>query len=434
MVSPASVDDRSGTAKSCTEAKVVVERRPSPLLALVTALSVGVVGIQILIWIQNILARHDRDTDFGAFFTGYTMVRRGLGKQLYDFAQQSVTQKAILNGGSYEVGLLPFVNPPHVALIGSPLALLSIRAAYFTWAFINLVLVAVLGRLLWQLTPSMRRSDRWRVVLFLCSFPPLLIAFMQGSWSIVLAVGTAVFALAWRDDSLPLMTLSAVALSTKPQYVVLPFVALVVSRRWKLLGGAAIGGAGVVGVTTFAFGPAIWMAYLHQLGSYGSASGKYGVNARAMLNVRGVFIRLIGESGSDAAAKIGLIVGIVGAAFIWTRPQIARARAQRVIPSAFAATILLASVTSFHAHVQDAVVFTVAAAIAVEAVCRNHRFALAHRVALATACFPLLITVNQLTGFICTLTVAIVGLAIVGALRIDRQKVSPKAATASLAT
>jgi Glycosyltransferase family 87 len=412
MVNPASVEPVTG--------KPVAKRRSSPLLTLVTALSVAVVGLQVLIWVQNVAAKHDRDTDFGAFFTGYTMVRKGLGSQLYDFAQQKITQKSVLNGGSYEVGLLPFVNPPHVALIGSPLASLSLRAAYFAWAFVNLVLVLVLAWLLWLLTPSLRRADRWRVILFLVSFPPLLIAFMQGSWSLVLAVGTALFALAWREDSLPLMALSAIALSTKPQYVVLPFVALIVARRWKLLGGAALGGTGVVGLTTVAFGPSVWGAYLHQLGSYGSAGDKYGVNAQAMLNVRGMFVRLIGEGGSDTAAKIGLVAGIIAAVFIWSRPQIAVARQQQVLPGAFAATILLASATSFHAHAQDAVVFTVAAAVAVEAICRNHRFAFAHRVALATACFPLLITINRLTGFVGTLTVVLVAISIVAALRLDR--------------
>jgi Glycosyltransferase family 87 len=402
-------DDGADDTDELRIAPPATTRKPSPLLKILTGMSITVVAIQVVIWFQNIASGHDRDTDFGAFYTGYRMVHTGLGQQLYDFAQQKIMQKAILHGGSYEVGLLPFVNPPHVAMIGSPLASLSMRAAYFTMAAVNVLLLGVLLRLLWALTPSLRKDDRLRVMLFALSFPPLLIAFMQGSWSLVLAVGMALFALAWREDSLPLMMLASVALSTKPQYVVLPFVALVVARRWRLIAGAALGGLAIAATTSVVLGPRIWIDYLKQLGSYSANGNKYGINAQAMVNVRGLFVRLFGEVGSDATAKIGLALGISLTVFMWSRTAVTTARITAVLPNALIATILLASITSFHAHAQDTVVFAVAAAIAAETLVRTHRFSYAHRVALATACFPLLIAINQLTGTAGTIAVIAIG-------------------------
>src|SRR5687768_3858800 len=82
------------------------------------------------------------DSDFISFYTGWTIVRNGEGTRLYDTELQRVYQEKLWGpeGSPFQFRLLPFVNPPHAALIFMPLSYLNPRSASLVFLALNCLL------------------------------------------------------------------------------------------------------------------------------------------------------------------------------------------------------------------------------------------------------------------------------------------------------
>src|SRR5215216_4763934 len=92
------------------------------------------------------------DSDFISFYTGWTIVRNGDGTRLYDAELQRVYQTKLwgLEGALSRFRVLPFVNPPHAALIFMPLSYLNPRPASLVFLGLNCLLGLWVLRRLWQ--------------------------------------------------------------------------------------------------------------------------------------------------------------------------------------------------------------------------------------------------------------------------------------------
>ena len=88
----------------------------------ITILGFSVFAIYIGLWLALIVGGHTEQADYTAFYTGWTIVADGHGQDLYDIGTQTATQQAILGGRSFEAGLNPFNNPPHLVVPFVPLA------------------------------------------------------------------------------------------------------------------------------------------------------------------------------------------------------------------------------------------------------------------------------------------------------------------------
>ena len=93
---------------------------------------------------------HTEQADYTAFYTGWTIVADGHGPDLYDIGTQTATQQAILGGRSFEAGLNPFNNPPHLVVPFVPLAALPMATSYLAWGAIQIGLLAWLVWRLWS--------------------------------------------------------------------------------------------------------------------------------------------------------------------------------------------------------------------------------------------------------------------------------------------
>ena len=80
--------------------------------------------------------------DFSTFYSGASMVRQGLGKQLYDEATQYRIQLQFAAGVSIRQGPLPYIHPPFEALLFIPFTWFSYPTAYLLWDLLNLVFLA----------------------------------------------------------------------------------------------------------------------------------------------------------------------------------------------------------------------------------------------------------------------------------------------------
>jgi hypothetical protein len=307
--------------------------------------------------------------DFTAFYTGWTMVADGRGAELYDPTAQAQVQKEILEGRTFKAGLNPFNNPPHLVLPFVPLAALPLRTAYLVWGAVQ---VGLLGWLLWRLLTrvagSWSRDERLLLLGASIAAPPLALALLQGSLSLLVAVALLEAYLALREGGVRGAVAGLVAASVKPQAVLTTGVALLVSRRWAVIGWSALVGLLLAASATVVMGVGIWAAYLRFLGDYVGSFDVFSVRPSVMWNLRGTLTLLSGPELSAAQANLvttlalaGQVAALAAVAWLW------RARWDPERPSfavRFSLTIVLGLLFSPHLNPHDDLLLVPAAAIA----------------------------------------------------------------------
>src|SRR5437868_14028208 len=124
--------------------------------------------------------------DFTIFYSAGTILRRGLGHQLYDEATQFRIQQEFAAGVSIRQGPLPYNHPPFDALIFEPLARLPYFSAYLLWDLVNLLMLLAVVLLLRPHILMLQGSSAFFWVFVSLAFFPVFIALLQGQDSILL--------------------------------------------------------------------------------------------------------------------------------------------------------------------------------------------------------------------------------------------------------
>lgn len=329
----------------------------------------AVFAIYLGLWGALIGGGHTDQADYTAFYTGWTIVADGHGSDLYDPAIQAEVQHEILGGRSFEAGLNPFNNPPHLVVPFVPLAWLPLGASYLVWAVAQLALLAWLMWRLWSVVAAdWSRDERLVLIASSLAASPLLITFLQGAFSLLVCVMVteAYIALRARRDGRAGAWL-AVA-SIKPQAVVTLGVMLLAGRRWRAIAAGAVVGLALAVVGTVVLGPRIWMDYLGFLSRYVSTFDEFSVRPSVMWNLRGTLTLLIGPDQAAGQATfintvglVGQLAGLAAVAWLW------RGRWEPTSPAfdlRFALTVVIGLLTSPHLNPHDDLLLVPAAAIA----------------------------------------------------------------------
>ena len=139
-----------------------------------------------MLWLQALLAWNAREqlrqgySDFATLYGAGTIVREGLGRQLYDERTQFRVQRGFAPDVLIRQGAFPYMHAPFEAAVFVPFSLLSYFHAYLLWNLINLV---VLCSVPWVLRPYLgilRGGPPLLWVLVAAAFFPIFIAFLQG--------------------------------------------------------------------------------------------------------------------------------------------------------------------------------------------------------------------------------------------------------------
>ena len=329
---------------------------------------VGVFAIYLGLWAALISTRTTDQADYTAFYTGWTIVAEGRGDALYDVAQQSATQREILGGRSFEAGLNPFNNPPHLVIPFVPLAWLPLPVSYLAWAIIQ---VGLLGWLSWRLWTAVAggwsRDERHVLLATALAASPLLITLLQGAFSLLVCVAVTEGWLGLRRGRDGVAGAWLAIASIKPQAIATLAVMLLVGRRWR----AVAVGAGVVIVlallATVVLGPDIWREYVAFLSRYISTFDEFSVRPSVMWNLRGTVTLIVGPDRAvdqatfiNTVGLVGQLAGLAAVAYLWrgrwdaTRPD---------FDLRFALTIVIGLLTSPHLNPHDDLLLVPAAAI-----------------------------------------------------------------------
>lgn len=125
-------------------------------------------------------------TDFRNIYTGAVMGFRHTGVPMYLLAYQFHIQHLFIPQIVSQEWLLPFLTPPFVALLLSPLALLPAQNAYIVWGICNIILLLILSIFLTKVFQSVRWQIRYLIIGMTLTFIPVWEALIQGQLSFIL--------------------------------------------------------------------------------------------------------------------------------------------------------------------------------------------------------------------------------------------------------
>lgn len=178
--------------------------------------------------------------DFLAFFGASHFVLHGQVDKIFDATTLSNFQLSIVPYKVGAAGYMPYLNPPFVAVLLSPLALFNYTFSRILWFGLNFLLIALIG---FQLTKGF--STRKRVlgfILLICSFP-VYQTLIEGQLSLIILAGClAVLHFAKQERYLE----SGIFLSVlwiKPQLAAFVLLGLITFHYFKILWGMLATGA-----------------------------------------------------------------------------------------------------------------------------------------------------------------------------------------------
>lgn len=198
--------------------------------------------------------------DFVVYYTAATILRDGLGHQLYVEHVQSEVQKRFTGQLPERLAPLPYIHPPAEALIFVPLTRLSFLQAFLLWDLINIAILFSVAWLLRMEVSWLRSVPAWEFVLGCLAFFPVFESLLQGQDSILQLLFCV---LAWRalKKNADVMAGCWFALGAFKFQLMLPIVLLIViwKRKGVLIGFVAV--STMVALTSV--GLVGWQGLLH---------------------------------------------------------------------------------------------------------------------------------------------------------------------------
>ena len=309
-------------------------------------------------WLNLQLAWNSRDLlhrgyqDFTIFYSAATIVRQGLGHQLYDDATQYRIQQGFAAAANVRNGYLPYNHPPFEVLIFLPFSLLSYFAAYLLW---DLVCLLILLLLLVRLRPRISLPRHVSVAQWLLAwlgFFPTFFALLQGQDTILLLLIFSLVFIFLKEER-EFAAGCCLGLGLFRFHLVLPLMLVfVLERRKKAFVGfifvafiLALISVAVVGAeASWNYPASVWRMeqMMERTGT---------VVPSGMPNLHGLFeslfADLISRSSSDALLALLSLALVVFAAFL-SKPATAS-----TFNLGFSLCVIVTIVVSYHAFTSD---------------------------------------------------------------------------------
>jgi hypothetical protein len=356
----------------------VLARAPLQIaLVLVVLYAVGLAlsNVATLIDLQssrfNGTAEQGEFEDYVAFYVAGEFVLEGNGSSIYDAEVIAEREHEIVGREIGGTGSLAFFNPPFVALMFAPLALLPLATAGLVLLLGNLILVIAAGAVLQRqlgITSWKASAALWLGVL---SFEPALYVIGQGQLSMFLVWGFLGFFIFQRKDKPALSGLALALLLVKPQSAILAVLLLAWKRQWRALASFS-GVAGALVIASVAVsGPAVLWQYPEFLIESSGWEDGYGVFTQHMYGWNGFLSTLLAQNSLPyVLTTILLTVASVGSVFFAFRgPWRASSPA---FPFAVGALAVATLLINPHAYLHDVALIGLALGFALLG-CRDSR-------------------------------------------------------------
>ena len=299
-------------------------------------------------------------SNFLCFWSAGKLAALGQAAASYNWHDISIVEAATVAPG---LTILPWLYPPSFLLVATPLSYLPYLWACTLWLAATGLLYILVARLIFP--------HRFAILLALAA-PTTLFNVIETETGFMVAALIG-FTLVMLERRPALAGLALGLLTMKPQFGLLFPILLVASGNWRAFWSATATATLVAAVTSLAFGPAIWSAYLHAMPTV--AAVDLGEGDRQRLMVGGPIAwcdiqtwysvaRYCGASGPTAWIVYAITTGLclLTICWLWRRPVPHNLKSAAAAVAVF---IVIPYVMSY-----DMVVLTVAVAFLVQ---ENHR-------------------------------------------------------------
>jgi hypothetical protein len=259
--------------------------------------------------------------DFMAFFTGAQLITHS-PMMLYNLHSQQVTQQNIAPITRQLSLFIAFINPPFVALLFVPLLKLGLLNAYLVWLTINVLFLVVICFLGYRQINSSKPYIKILAIIGILTFIPILTSLLIGQLSILLSL---ILLLTWIFLKKGWNFRSGLMLSLlliKPQFLLLPFLAVIIQRRSKLTYGLIIGILILIIISYLLVGANGITNYVYTLNSASHGDTQYDVDLMAQHSVQ-TFLLILFHTRSIATIQIPWLITIIcitlPTLFVWMK-------------------------------------------------------------------------------------------------------------------
>ena len=292
--------------------------------------------------------------DFVVFYAAGQLVHGGQGNKLYDLDTLRREEGQIAGSPAGENLVLPFFNPPYVALPLAVLSTLPLLSAVTAWTSVGLLVAAVCMLLL------VRSRIRGREPVLLAVWGlgiitslPFVQTLLHGQTSFFLLAGwTILWFGAFSSRRPTLAAAGLVVLSVKPQFVLVPVMYLVLDRQFRTIAFAA---SAVAAASVFAMLFAGWQIapdYLRLLLHAATWDDTKGISTYGMFGWN-AFSRALLEH--EPIARLPLTVALDLLTLAGTFAFL-RFRTRRAPEHVFGVVVFAALLVSSHLYAHDVLV------------------------------------------------------------------------------
>ena len=256
--------------------------------------------------------------DYPSFYGAGKIALAGDWDELYSADRQSEEQAGLIDD---EGGYLYFSYPPFVAGAYSALAAFEYRLSFLIHTLLMATALIVAIRLVWPWIESV--GWPWPALLVLAlAFYPLLRA-VPGGQNTALSILLLSLAVRLERDDAPFWAgLALAGLLFKPQFGVVVVPLLLLTRRWRVLAGWAVGAGFLFFVSSVLMG-GMWLGdWWDQAGTFRDQN--VAANGPNFVSLPGFFENLLG-AGDPVAFVVGYtlagLFGLAVAYFWWRHPR-----------------------------------------------------------------------------------------------------------------
>ena len=326
-------------------------RKISGIVSIINiGIAIGYLGLVTIAFTRDLSWR----ADFTAFYMGGTIVRQGLGAQLYNTDLQFYIQHSILAGYPHGDGILSFNYPPHVAFLFVPLSFLPLKIAYICWTFEQMALLTGLVIMLWRHTARAGWPNQKRLLLLttIVAMPSMLITLQLGTFSLLMLLCIVGLYDSVKNNRYYEAAGWIVLGSVKPQVMLLPAMALLFSKRWRILGYAVGVMSLIIVFSSLLLGWDTWLNFITFAFITHSQGLILGVESASMINLTGVLAGLLDPERTELVNNVGIVAYIM-AGMITTTLWFTLGKRKNLYDLIYGLTILLGLLLGLHVNPQD---------------------------------------------------------------------------------
>jgi len=282
--------------------------------------------------------------DFTILYSAGTLVRRGMGHELYNEVTQFSVQQEFAPDVTIRSSALPYNHPPFEAAIFVPLTYLPYPVAFIIWSLANIAMLAAMPFFLRSYLPQFQIYSRALWILACVAFLPIFLVLLAGQDSILLLflyTLTFICLKKGRDGAAG----SWLALGLFKPHLVLPFgIFLLAQRRVRSLYGFLAVSVGLLLVSLRIVGFTGLILYPHYVMHLEEIMGRGAIMPSDMPNLRGLFYVLF---CSDSGARLALW-GSFLAMLLFTAWQCRETGSTKLFDLQFSLAVVATVLVSYH--------------------------------------------------------------------------------------